>query len=111
MTLWLALPALSRYFGLHDATVATIACVTGAAGLTLPACLQFISDNLMFISNMKYSYLKCQCLDDPVLILGTGGGRLGHVRGQRHRHVRARRHDIDEVSQELYVLQGDTFKQ
>lgn len=37
VTLWLALPALSRYVGLHDATVATVACVTGAAGLTLPA--------------------------------------------------------------------------
>ena len=43
LTLWLALPALSRYFGLHDATVATIACVTGAAGLTLPASLHFNS--------------------------------------------------------------------
>ena len=49
LTLWLALPALSRYFGLHDATVATIACVTGAAGLTLPASLQFISEDLILI--------------------------------------------------------------
>ena len=46
MTLWVALPALSRYFGLHDATVATVACVTGAAGLTLPASLQFKSDKV-----------------------------------------------------------------
>ena len=36
VTLWIALPLLSRRAGLHDATVATVACVTGAAGLTLP---------------------------------------------------------------------------
>ena len=64
MTLWLALPALSRYFGLHDATVATIACVTGAAGLTLPASLQFNSN----LNTKVASYLDATTLIDKEFI-------------------------------------------
>ncbi|XP_059089162.1 proton-coupled folate transporter-like [Tigriopus californicus] len=40
VTLWLILPVLSRYFQLHDACVAIIACITGAVGMGFPALIE-----------------------------------------------------------------------